>query len=479
MGYEQLLRDFEAVRAFGPDIVVLDEAQRIKNYATKSATYVKALQPPFRLVLTGTPMENRLDELASILDWVDDLALAPKWRLVPWHTAHEGDGARGVAGARNLKVLRARLAGPVVRRVRAEVIAQLPPRTDTRVPVPMTERQRAEHDALDPSIRAILQRAKSRPLTQPEFIKLMQLLTLQRIYCNGVGLARFEESWPSYGDTRPDRSRLDALFAPKLDELRRLVHDLVVLQGRKVVVFSQWRRMLRLAAWSVRDILEAAGLRAVFFTGAESLAQRTKSVVDLHDDDRARVMFLSDAGGTGLNLQRAASACINIELPWNPAVLEQRIGRIYRLGQARPIDVFNLVTDEGIESRIADVVRTKSALFRGVFDGSSDEVRFEASASFVARVEQLVAPVAASAPPLLEPSYDEEEPEEQAPADEVPRVAADQSPGLGHLLSSLRVERTASGGIRLEAPAEAAEPLAALFGALAAMLRPRAAERPS
>jgi SNF2 family DNA or RNA helicase len=67
-------------------MVVLDEAQRIKNYATKSAVYVKSLTPEYRLVLTGTPMENRLEELASILDWVDDVALAPKWRLVPWYT---------------------------------------------------------------------------------------------------------------------------------------------------------------------------------------------------------------------------------------------------------------------------------------------------------------------------------------------------------------------------------------------------------
>ena len=88
-------------------------------------------------------------------------------------------------------------------------------------------------------------------------------------------------------------------------------------------------------------------------------------------------MFLSDAGGVGLNLQRAASCCINLELPWNPAVLEQRIGRIYRLGQKLPIDVYNLVTEDGIEARIAELVGNKQALFTGLFDGTSDAVRFE------------------------------------------------------------------------------------------------------
>jgi hypothetical protein len=124
IGYEQLLRDIEHIHRLSPEFVVLDEAQRIKNYATKSAVYVKSLSPEFRLVLTGTPMENRLEELASILDWVDDLALAPKWRLVPWYTVWSGDAsAGGQAGARNLDTLRARIAPCVVRRVRREVLA--------------------------------------------------------------------------------------------------------------------------------------------------------------------------------------------------------------------------------------------------------------------------------------------------------------------------------------------------------------------
>jgi superfamily II DNA/RNA helicase len=111
----------------------------------------------------------------------------------------------------------------------------------------------------------------------------------------------------------------------------------------------------------------------------------------------ARRLFATDAGGVGLNLQRAASACINIELPWNPAVLEQRIGRIYRLGQRRPIDVYNLMSEPGIESRIADLVGSKQALFTGLFDGTSDEVTFERAGSFLTRIERIVAPAISSA----------------------------------------------------------------------------------
>ena len=115
--YEQLIRDIDAVDDWAPDIVVLDEAQRIKNWATKTALTVKRLSPPYRLVLTGTPMENRLDELASIVEWVDDFALEPKWRLAAWHTT-PADGKGEIGGARNLETLRTRLAGCMVRRVR-------------------------------------------------------------------------------------------------------------------------------------------------------------------------------------------------------------------------------------------------------------------------------------------------------------------------------------------------------------------------
>ena len=132
-----------------------------------------------------------------------------------------------------------------------------------------------------------------------------------------------------------------------------------------MVVFSQWRRMLTLAHWAVGDLLADGGFRAGFFTGAEGQKRRTQNIVEFHDDPSHRVLFASDAGGVGLNLQHASNCVINLELPWNPAVLEQRIGRIYRLGQKQPIDVFNLVCEQGIESRIAGLVGSKQAFFKG------------------------------------------------------------------------------------------------------------------
>ncbi len=497
VNYEQLLRDLDRIHALAPDLVVLDEAQRIKNWATKTAVYVKSLRPRYRLVLTGTPMENRLDEIASIFDWVDDFALEPKWRLAPWHTLCESDAAGGRHGARNLDTLRARLAPAMLRRVRQDVLKQLPPRTDTRVPVELTPQQLDAHGELDQPIAELIAKSQKRPLRQAEFLQLMSLMTVQRIICNGLAQKHFDAMWPDCEGKRPTPARLEGLLSPKLAELRRLVADLAVAQERKVVVFSQWRRMLRLADWAISDVLGDAGLSAVFFTGAESQRQRQASVVAFHDDPRVRVMFLSDAGGVGLNLQRAASACVNVELPWNPAVLEQRIGRIYRLGQRRPIDVYNLVSEQGIESRIAQLVGDKRALFTGLFDGTSNEVRFEAAGSVVKQIARLVEAAALPDLPPAANDADDEEPAsgvrardldvladatEPAPSPIEPPAAVDSAHAgalatpadVTKLISALTVRRTDAGGLAIEAPPEAAAALATLFGKMAELLAAQA-----
>jgi superfamily II DNA or RNA helicase len=481
--YEQLVRDLEVMHGWKPDLVALDEAQRMKNWATKTAASVKKLDPPYRLVLTGTPMENRIDELASIVEWVDDHALEPKWRLLPWHTQPVDDKGE-IGGARNLDTLRCRLRSCMVRRVRKEVLAQLPARTDTRVPVEMTPEQLGAHDELDRPILILVSIAKKRPLTPAEHLRLMSLLTTQRIISNGLAQIDYEEVWPQIAPiARPTEAILKGLASPKLLELRSLIQQVVVEQNRKVVVFSQWRRMLKLAHWATRDLLADSNVRAVFFTGEEGQKRRTQNLVDLHDDPAVRVLFASDAGGVGLNLQRAASACINLELPWNPAVLEQRIGRIYRLGQKRPIDVYNLVAEKGIESRISDLVGNKKAFFSGLFDGTTDEVAFERSGSFLTRIERIVTP--ATTPPLkprpeiVEESDLSEEREvervlsasdESRDAKEDP-VAAPSSQELRNLFSSVQVRRTDRGGLVIEAPPEAASTLAAVFQGFAQLLQ--------
>jgi hypothetical protein len=484
--YEQVLRDLPVMQAFAPELVILDEAQRIKNWETRTAQTIKRIDVPYRLVLTGTPLENRLSELASIMDWVDPHAMAPKWRLAAVHQT-TADGSREVVGVQGLDTLRARLAPCMIRRRRTEILHELPPRTNTTVPVELTEAQRAEHDELNLPIARLLSIAHRRGLTHAEFLRLMTLLNTQRIIANGLAQLNFEAVWPGL---RPgggaQEATLRTLAMPKLEHVRQLVQSLVVEQGRKVVVFSQWRRMLTLAHWCITDILEGAGRRAAFFTGRESRKRRTHNVVEFHDDPAVGVLLCTDAGGVGLNLQRAATCVINLELPWNPAVLEQRIARIHRLGQSEPVEAYILVTEGSIEERIAGIVAHKRALFDGLFDGQSDELRFAEATSFLSTLGRLYEVGAAAADPdesldagdgrtedahvqQIVAAADEARDTPAAPQG-LPEVAE-----LRRMFSELQIEPRADGGVRIDASPRAAQTLGALFSGMATLLERAAA----
>ena len=348
-------------------------------------------------------------------------------------------------------------------------------------------------------IASLMQRGRRRPLTQAEFLQAHAAAHHAAHHRQRPGAAALRRDLArARRRRRPTRRCIESLATPKLLELRELLEHVVLGQQRKVVVFSQWRRMLELACWATRDVLARGGRRAVFFTGREGRTRRTQNLVELHDDPSASVLFASDAGGVGLNLQRAASCCINIELPWNPAVLEQRIGRIYRLGQKRPIDVYNLVSQCSIEARIAALVADKQALFTSLFDGSSDEVRFDRSGSFLSQLERVVEP--AIVPELEDADIEQEEtplgreiddlvaaadesadptprklpepagsaPAARAPSETAPRGA---SADVQKLFASLKIRTTAEGGIAIEAPPEAAGTLASLFEGMARLLR--------
>ncbi len=511
--YEQVWRDLEEMHHWQPDLVVLDEAQRIKNWSTKTAQYVKQLQPQFRLVLTGTPMENRIDELVSIVDWVDSFALQPVWRINAQHLVLI-DGRSEVGGLRDLGLLRARLDPCLLRRLRTDVLKQLPKRSDTVIPVPLSDAQKGAHADYDQPIVQLMAIAKKHPLTQAQFLRLMSYFTSQRIICNGIEQYQFDDHWPELSQVRnPREDFLASLNSPKLAEFYRVIRSIVIEQGRKAVVFSQWRHMLILAQWAVSGLLAEHGVRAVFFTGQESQKRRTHNIVDFHDDPSARIFFATDAGGVGLNLQHAANCCINLDLPWNPAVLEQRIGRIYRLGQKHPIDVYNLVAETGIEARISTIVANKRAMFKGIFDGGSDQVEFEHQGSFLERMARIIEPV--DIPKLgavAAQSEDENCMEEvtdleheasaevsveapvgaslgggsspvplsEAPARVLAPVAAalppseaaeTPAPSIAALFSQVTVQRREDGGITLQAPPQAAAQLAGAFDVLAQLLR--------
>jgi hypothetical protein len=350
VNYELLLRDGAAIQSvLAPDLLVLDEAQRIKNWRTRTAAAVRSLETTFAFVLTGTPLENRLEDLYSLMQVVDPRVLGPLWRyLLDFHVTDE----RGkVLGYRSLSVLRRRLAPAMLRRDRSLVRDQLPDRIDARLDVELDRHQRPLHDDALDGARRLANIMKKRPLTPSEEKRLLSLLQIARMACDAAGLVDKE-----------------TVGSPKLSELASLLEELCVDGGRKAVVFSQWERMTEMAEGVARTL----GLGCVRLHGGVP-SHRRGALIDRFRDDPATQVFLStDAGGVGLNLQ-SASVLINLDLPWNPAVLEQRIARVHRLGQAEPVHTVLVVARASYEERIAELIAAKRELFRHVVTDEATE----------------------------------------------------------------------------------------------------------
>jgi len=371
LNYELVVRDLDLILATRPDLIILDEAQRIKNWDTKTAVAVKQLESPYAFVLTGTPLENRLGELHSLVEFLHPRALGPRWRLMPFHSRTDVSGR--ITSYEDLDVLRARLQPFFLRRERSEVADQLPERTDHTFWTGMTAVQRRPYRAQAARLARLL--AHRRTLRPGEVRVVLQTLTSMRILCNAWAQFEFDQFASKVaGDAAATPEDLRMLHSPKLEEFARVLEDLLEERRTKVVVFSQWERMLRLAHYVVRGLLTRRGERAEVFHGGLDGKARIRMLEAFRADESLRVMFSTDAGGLGLNLQEAAAVVVNLEVPWNPATLDQRAARVHRLGQRRQVQVIHFVTFDAIEERVRQVVESKRALFAGLLVDDADRV---------------------------------------------------------------------------------------------------------
>ncbi|MBY0457493.1 MAG: DEAD/DEAH box helicase, partial [Gemmataceae bacterium] len=321
---------------------------------------VKKLRSRYAMVLTGTPLENKLEELYSIVQFVDERRFGPAFAFLHEHRVLDENG--NLKGYRNLDTIREKLEPIFLRRTRAEVLTQLPARTDNTVFVELAPEQRGPYEEQRVAMARLL---RKNYLTDLDRKRILACLVNLRTICDSLFL--FDR-----------QSRV----SPKLDEFAELVPELIGPNPEpgtdgepphKLVVFSQWETMAMEAA----KVLDRIGVGHVVLHGGLPGKDR-KAVLDrFQTDPGCRVFISTDAGGTGLNLQ-IADTVVNLELPWNPAVLEQRIARVHRMGQNRPVRVINFVTRGTIEEKVLRTVEAKQGLFAGLFAGDADEIPFEA-----------------------------------------------------------------------------------------------------
>ena len=460
--YETLSRDLDLIEAWAPDVVIVDEAQRIKNWNTIAARALKRIDSPYAVVLTGTPLENRLEELISIVQFVDQHRLGPTWRLLDEHQQRDERGR--VIGYRELQRIGQTLAPILLRRRKAEVLAQLPERVDNTLFMPMSPLQAKHHEENRQIVARIVQRWRHTGfLSEKDQLRLHISLQNMRMSCNSSFLLDHETD-DGY----------------KADELVALLEDIFADPHAKAVIFSQWLRTHEL----ITRRLAQRGWQHVLFHGGVPGDKRGALVDRFNHDETCRVFLSTDAGGVGLNLQHAAAVVVNMDLPWNPAVLEQRIGRVHRLGQTRGVQVINFVARGTIEEGMLSLLAFKQSLFAGILDGGDSEVVLQGTrlSKFMETVEQVAgatpsdvggdeekpdtAPLEATAEADASAEADsEEEYREASPAGQ-----AEELPAAEHATPALPAQPPAAAPASASASAAAGDPWAPLLAAGAQVL---------
>lgn len=351
ISYNSAANDIKILGSLQTDMLIMDEVQRLKNWNTQISRAARKIEADYSVILSGTPLENKLDELYSIVEFVDNFRLAPYYLFKDKHIITDETGK--VLGYKNLNDIGKKLSDILIRRRKKDVKLQMPERSDKNLFIPMTNEQKDMHQEWQNQVRLlVLKWRKMHFLSDKDRKRLLLFLSQMRMVCDSSYIL-------------DQKTRYDT----KVNECVNIISDIISEEGEKVVVFSQWERMTRLIAKE----LEKKEIGFEYLHGGVPSEKRKNLVDNFMNEPSSRVFLSTDAGSTGLNLQSAATI-INIDLPWNPAVLEQRIGRIYRLGQQNNIQVINLVTPYSIEEEMLGKLRFKTSMFEGVLDDGEDSV---------------------------------------------------------------------------------------------------------
>ena len=348
--YEAVLRDILAISRWKPDLVILDEAQRIKNFETKTHQTIQSIPHQHSLVITGTPLENKLEDLYSIVQFSDPTLLTPLWAFAANHFNLSKTKKNKVLGYKNLDTVYEKIQTLLIRRKKEDVIDNLPDKIENNYYIALSAEQEEIHQGY---LSGVLQIANKKVLTPMDIKRLQQLLTSMRMVCDSTYLVDRETN-----------------ISPKLVELVSILRELVLENRRKVIIFSEWTTMTYLIGKALSEL----GIDFVEFTGKVPVAKRQHLIDEFRNNPDCMVFLSTDAGGVGLNLQNT-DCMINFELPWNPARLNQRIGRIHRIGQkSSKINVINLITKNSIEEKVYAGINLKQELFDAALEGKDDEV---------------------------------------------------------------------------------------------------------
>lgn len=345
--YTLLQKDIDFYKSIPFGYAILDEAQNIKNRGTRNAQSVKSIQAAHRLILTGTPIENSLDELWSLFDFLMPGLLSSYDRFVEKYIRLSPDQQSG----KSLENLRRKVAPFILRRMKKEVLSDLPPISEIVYHCHLSEVQQELYRTYAASAREELsQLVKKEGFDRVQIHVLATLTRLKQICCHP---AIFAKDKAETGDSS------------KYDMMLELIHSLIE-GGHKTVIFSQYTRMLNI----MQEDLRKQGIRFEYLDGSSK--NRLGIVKKFNEDHNIPIFLVSlKAGGSGLNLV-GADTVIHYDMWWNPAVESQATDRVHRLGQKNSVSAYKLITLNTIEEKILDLHNRKKGLVKEVVSRDED-----------------------------------------------------------------------------------------------------------
>lgn len=344
--YSLLQKDIEVYKAISFSYAILDEAQHIKNRGTRNAKSVKMVQAKHRLILTGTPIENSLEELWSLFDFVLPGLLSSYDRFIEKYV-------RNVAGGEALVSLRRKVSPFILRRMKKDILQELPPVSEIVYHCHLSEAQRELYRSYANSAREELSKlVRKEGFDKVQIHVLATLTRLKQICCHP---AIFAKDKAEGGDSS------------KYDMLLELLQTLI--EGKhKVVLFSQYTRMLKI----IRNDLEQMGIPFSYLDGSSK--NRMSIVREFNEKENIPIFLVSlKAGGAGLNLT-GADTVIHYDMWWNPAVENQATDRVHRIGQTNSVSSYKLVTLNTIEEKILELQNRKRNLVKKVVSCDEEAV---------------------------------------------------------------------------------------------------------
>jgi len=337
--------------------VILDESQHIKNAESQTSQWAFRLKADHRIVMTGTPLENRLDDLWSQFHFIMPGFLGSRKNFLANDAVRAGTSTSKEIVEARLSSLRERIRPFLLRRLKQNVATELPPRTEMLRRVDLSPREERMYAAVRDAYRAqVFSQVGEKGAPATKLTILEALLRLRQSACH-LGLLPFEEA----------KEIAKREGSSKIRMLLEILEE-IVAEGHKALVFSQWTSLLDLAQKSLNN----ARIETLRLDG--STKDRGAVVNAFQSRDGAPVFLLSlKAGGTGLNLT-AADYVIHLDPWWNPAAEAQANDRAHRIGQTRPVVVIKLVSGNTVEEKVVALQQQKRALFEAtVSDGGSVE----------------------------------------------------------------------------------------------------------